>query len=332
MKQTGFVAHNNKHTHIFCAPLWCNLSLVINFRWCLLRRSASAGQPTHSSLSVCFFLLPLLFSLFPLSLSDPPPPHLSSSRIYARIWGVTRKGGEWTDVVKQRKGRKAVIPFPTCLKNWKQWRSLICHLRHKVHSASDKPTLRFEYESLVLPERSRKGGDASAWGKPDNWTLSRVAISSGYLRWYLKKKILAQLQIKTDIRLGPCHVRHLKVDLLRQRNEPAGHVSHPGRRRWYHTTLLITPPWPYLQTATWLLDGWLGLPFAHLPTKTHFPCSFSRNLCFCWSTHSSILICIHPLQKENTKWNLHHLMLSSVPGTRRPSWLLHPWRLWSHLH
>lgn len=205
------------HTHF----LWCNLSLVMNFRRRLLRRSASAGQPTHSSLSVCFSLPPLLFSLFPsvfqtlVFLTFPPR-------------GYTRKRGEG-------KWRKSVVPFPTCLKNWKQWRSLICHLLHRVHPASDKPALRFEYESIVLLERSRRAGDTPARGKPDNWTLSGVEISSGYLRLYLKKN--PRTVTKKHISSGSCHVRRLKVDLLRRRNEPAGHVPHPRRRRWYHTTL-----------------------------------------------------------------------------------------------
>lgn len=69
---------------------------------------------------------------------------------------------------------------------------------------------------------------------------------------------------KNDIRFSSCRVSRLGIGLLWSRNEAAGQMSYPGMCRWAvdHTVYSwLLSHGPYLQTATWLLDSWLGPAF-----------------------------------------------------------------------
>lgn len=106
---------------------------------------------------------------------------------------------------------------------------------------------------------------------------------------------------KNDIGFSSCRVSRLRTGLLWLRNEAAGQMSYPGmcRRAVDHTVYSwLLSHGPYLQTATWLLDSWLGPAItvsSFLPQ--HPPHSFS--LFKSWKIYIllntfSFLVSIHP--------------------------------------
>lgn len=88
---------------------------------------------------------------------------------------------------------------------------------------------------------------------------------------------------KNAIGFSSCRVSRLRIGLLWLRNEAAGQMSYPGMCRWAVDRTVYS--WllshgPYLQTATWLLDSWLGPAFPVSSFSIRFYLHFSPCLFF----------------------------------------------------